>query len=61
MLPTALGLGADPSFRAPMAIVLIGGLIASTFLSLLVVPVMFTLVDDGVSGMRRVVGKLRHT
>ena len=46
MLPTALGLGADPSFRAPMAIVLIGGLIASTFLSLLIVPVVFTLVDD---------------
>ena len=46
MLPVALGLGADPSFRSPMAIAVIGGLITSTFLSLLVIPVVFTLVDD---------------
>ncbi|MEY4754949.1 MAG: hypothetical protein RJA44_2624, partial [Pseudomonadota bacterium] len=46
MLPIALGLGVDPSFRAPMAIVVIGGLVSSTFLSLLVVPVVFTWVDD---------------
>ena len=46
MLPIALGFGTDPSFRAPMAIVVIGGLITSTFLSLLVIPVLFTLVDD---------------
>jgi multidrug efflux pump subunit AcrB len=48
MMPIAIGLGTDPSFRAPMAIVVIGGLITSTFLSLLVVPVVFTFVDDGV-------------
>ncbi len=46
MMPIALGIGADPSFRAPMAIVVIGGLITSTFLSLLVIPVVFTYVDD---------------
>ena len=46
MLPIAIGLGTDPSFRAPMAIVVIGGLITSTFLSLLVIPVVFTYVDD---------------
>jgi multidrug efflux pump subunit AcrB len=46
MMPTALGLAADPSFRAPMAIVVIGGLVASTFLSLLVIPVVFTFIDD---------------
>ena len=46
MLPIALGLGTDPSFRAPMAIVIIGGLITSTFLSLLVVPVVFIFIDD---------------
>ncbi|QTR47971.1 efflux RND transporter permease subunit [Thiothrix litoralis] len=56
MMPTALGLGADPSFRAPMAIVLIGGLIASTLLSLLVVPVVFTFVDDVLKGIRRLFG-----
>jgi len=46
MFPIAIGMGNDPSFRAPMAIVIIGGLITSTFLSLLVIPVIFTLVDD---------------
>jgi len=56
MMPIALGLGVDPSFRAPMAIVVIGGLITSTFLSLLVIPVLFTYVDDVV---QVVVGRLR--
>jgi len=46
MLPLAFGLGADPSFRAPMAIAVIGGLITSTLLSLLVVPAVFTYIDD---------------
>jgi len=46
MLPIALGIGVDSSFRSPMAIVVIGGLITSTFLSLLVIPVLFTFVDD---------------
>ena len=46
MLPIALGISVDPSFRAPMAIVVIGGLITSTFLSLLVIPVLLTYVDD---------------
>jgi multidrug efflux pump subunit AcrB len=46
MLPIALGWGADPGFRAPLAIAVIGGLLTSTFLSLLVIPVVFTCVDD---------------
>ena len=53
MMPIALGLGTDPSFRSPMAIVVIGGLITSTFLSLLVIPVIFTYVDDAVQAVRR--------
>jgi multidrug efflux pump subunit AcrB len=53
MLPIALGIGTDPSFRAPMAIVVIGGLITSTFLSLLVIPVLFTYVDDAVQLVRK--------
>ena len=57
MLPIALGLGNDPSFRAPMAIVVIGGLITSTFLSLLVIPVLFTFVDDMVQWLLRRVRK----
>jgi multidrug efflux pump subunit AcrB len=53
MVPIALGIGVDPSFRSPMAIVVIGGLITSTFLSLLVIPVLFTYVDDLVNGLKR--------
>jgi multidrug efflux pump subunit AcrB len=53
MMPIALGLGVDPSFRSPMAIVVIGGLITSTFLSLLVIPVLFTYVDDVVQRVSR--------
>ena len=44
MLPVALTIG--DAFRAPMAISVIGGLIASTALTLVVVPAGFTLVDD---------------
>ncbi|MEX1165511.1 MAG: efflux RND transporter permease subunit [Hydrogenophaga sp.] len=47
MLPIAIGWGAaDSSFRSPMAWAVIGGLITSTFLSLLVIPAVYTLVDD---------------
>ena len=53
MMPLALGWGADPSFRSPMAIVVIGGLITSTLLSLLVVPAVFTYIDDLEGGAAR--------
>ncbi len=53
MMPIALGWGADPSFRQPMAVAVIGGLITSTFLSLLVIPVVFTFVDDAVQWATR--------
>ncbi|MGD9833203.1 MAG: efflux RND transporter permease subunit [Piscinibacter sp.] len=59
MMPIALGIGVDPSFRAPMAIVVIGGLITSTFLSLLVIPVVFTFVDDLVQWFGRLVHRRR--
>lgn len=52
MLPVALGVGADPSFRAPMAIVVIGGLISSTVLCLLVIPVVYSYVDDAIRHAR---------
>ncbi|MEO5368112.1 MAG: efflux RND transporter permease subunit, partial [Magnetococcus sp. WYHC-3] len=45
MLPVAMGWGAEPSFRSPMAIVVIGGLLTSTLLSLLVIPVIYIYVD----------------
>ncbi len=46
MLPTALGTGVGAEFRAPMAISVIGGVISSTFLTLLVVPVIFVWVEN---------------
>ncbi len=46
MLPSALGLGAGAEFRSPMAIAVIGGLLVSTFLSLLFVPAFFAVIDD---------------
>jgi len=47
MLPVAMGLGAaDASFRSPMAYAVIGGLVTSTLLSLLVIPPVYTYLDD---------------
>jgi multidrug efflux pump subunit AcrB len=45
MLPTALGTGVGAEFRAPMGVVVIGGVISSTLLTLLVVPVVFLWVE----------------
>lgn len=54
MLPVALSLsGGDSSFRQPMAIVVIGGLMTSTVLSLVVIPVIFTFVDDVLLHLKR--------
>jgi len=46
MLPSALGVGEGGSFRSPMAIAVIGGIIVSTVLSLVVVPAFFLIMDD---------------
>jgi multidrug efflux pump subunit AcrB len=57
MLPIAIGLGAaDASFRSPMSIAVIGGLITSTVLSLLVVPAVFTYLDD----LEHLIGRIRN-
>jgi multidrug efflux pump subunit AcrB len=56
MAPIALGLGADASFRQPMAVAVIGGLITSTMLSLLIVPIVFTYVDGFEQWLGRLVG-----
>jgi HAE1 family hydrophobic/amphiphilic exporter-1 len=58
MAPIALGLGADAGFRAPMAVAVVGGLITSTLLSLVVVPSVFTLVDDLQAWLGRRLGRL---
>lgn len=46
MVPVAFGLGAGSELRVPMGVAVIGGLITSTILTLVVVPVVYTLVDD---------------
>jgi HAE1 family hydrophobic/amphiphilic exporter-1 len=46
MAPIALGIGAGAEARAPMAIAVIGGLITSTLLTLVVVPVVYSLIDN---------------
>lgn len=46
MVPIALGFGAGSELRSPMAVAIAGGLITSTLLSLIVVPVVYTLLDD---------------
>jgi multidrug efflux pump subunit AcrB len=58
MIPIALALGSgDGSFRSPMAVAVIGGLLTSTVLSLLVIPVAFTFVDD----FHHFIARLWHT
>ncbi|MDM7850759.1 efflux RND transporter permease subunit [Pseudochrobactrum kiredjianiae] len=58
MVPAAIGIGGDAGFRAPMAIAVIGGLITSTALSLIFVPVMFTAMDDLKLWLSRRLGSL---
>ena len=61
MLPVALALGAsDGSFRSPMAVSVIGGLLTSTLLSLLVIPVAYTLIDDVQQWIRKCLPTSKH-
>jgi multidrug efflux pump subunit AcrB len=60
MVPLAVGWGAaDSSFRSPMAVAVIGGLMTSTLLSLLVIPSVFTVMDDLEHLIKRGVARLR--
>jgi len=58
MAPSALGIGSGGEFRSPMAIAVIGGLLVATLLSLLLVPALFTLMDDLGGLSWRVFGRL---
>ena len=53
LVPMALGLGEGAELQAPMARVVIGGLIASTLVTLVLVPSVYTLFEEGISGWRR--------
>ena len=61
MLPVALGLAGDPSFRAPIGVAVLGGLIVSTVVSLFIVPVFYTLMDDMQLAVGRRFGKWFHS
>jgi hypothetical protein len=58
MIPTALSLGSDGAWRAPMGTMVIGGLLVSTLLTLVIVPAAFSLAD-GVE--KRLGPKLRRS
>jgi HAE1 family hydrophobic/amphiphilic exporter-1 len=53
MIPVAAGLGTSSSFRAGIGYTIIGGLISSTVLTLVVVPVVYSILDDIVLKLRR--------
>jgi HAE1 family hydrophobic/amphiphilic exporter-1 len=53
VLPVALGVSEGGESRAPMAVAVIGGMFTSTFLTLLVIPVVYLLLDDLASWLRR--------
>lgn len=58
MLPTAMGFGEGAEFRQPMAVGVIGGLISSTLLSLVLVPVVYEIVDDFENWLAPKLGRL---
>ena len=57
MLPIALALGEGTAFRSPMAIAVIGGLITSTAISLVFIPVVFNMMDTIKGWVRWVIGR----
>ncbi|MGO4837958.1 efflux RND transporter permease subunit, partial [Rhizobiaceae sp. 2RAB30] len=58
MIPAALALGDGGEFRAPMAVAVVGGLLVSTFLSLVFVPSFYTIMDDAALGTARLFHRL---
>lgn len=52
MLPAAMGIGAGSDTNAPLAVAVIGGMISSTLLTLIVVPVVYSLVENGLQHLR---------
>jgi multidrug efflux pump len=56
VLPIALGLGAGGEARSPLGVVIIGGMLTSTALTLLVIPVAYTLLDDAKQKLKKLFG-----
>jgi HAE1 family hydrophobic/amphiphilic exporter-1 len=61
MLPTAISRGDGSEFRAPMAIAVIGGVISSTLLSLVVVPVVYLTIENAKGRLARLFGRSKKT
>jgi len=53
LVPMALGIGEGAELQAPMARVVIGGLMASTLVTLVLVPSVYTIFEEGWAGLRR--------
>jgi HAE1 family hydrophobic/amphiphilic exporter-1 len=53
LVPMSLGLGEGAELQAPLARVVIGGLAASTLVTLVLVPAVYTLFEEGLTGLRR--------
>jgi len=53
LLPAALGLGAGAETNGPLAVAVIGGMISSTLLTLVVVPSVYSLIENGVARWRK--------
>jgi HAE1 family hydrophobic/amphiphilic exporter-1 len=60
MIPVALGLGEGADFRAPLGRAVIGGVITSTFLTLLVIPTIYEIFDEWREWFRRKLGRTHH-
>ncbi|MDQ6674602.1 MAG: efflux RND transporter permease subunit [Chloroflexota bacterium] len=58
MLPIALKVGEGSEWRAPMAVTVIGGLLTSTLLTLVLVPAVYTLVDDAEGAVGRLLARI---
>ena len=58
VLPAALGIGPGAESRAPMAVATAAGMLSSTALTLLVVPVFYLLFDDAADATKRAFGRL---
>jgi HAE1 family hydrophobic/amphiphilic exporter-1 len=52
LVPMSLGIGEGAELQAPLARVVIGGLIASTMITLVFVPTVYTLFEEGLKGLR---------
>jgi len=60
ILPIAIGFGAGAESRRPMGVAVVGGILTSTFLTLLIIPVVYTLLSDLGARTRRVFKRSEH-